>query len=95
MLPLIKFTIDTKQAEVSIYEAFNETMKNFYILDSIQIKKGEDLFFIDKLLYNWVSIMCDRRKTCEGVLAEGSWDECYFTTKFGNYDIKAMIVFKG
>jgi len=26
-------------------------------------------------------------------LIEGSWDECYFDTKYAGYEVKAMIVF--
>ena len=92
LLPLIKFTIDKN---TSIYEAFHQAMRDFYRLSTIKIEKREDLFFIDNLLYNWVSIMSDRRKKCEAVLSEGGWDECYFTTKFACYEINAMITFKG
>jgi hypothetical protein len=90
MIHLIKFNINTKDA--SIYEAFNKAMKGFYSMTS-PTTKGEDLFFIDKMLYNWVSIMCDRRHTCEMTLKEGSWDECYFTSKFAGFEISAMIIF--
>ena len=92
MLPLIKFNINSKDA--SVYESFTKAMKDFYALAGTSIKKGEDLFFIDKLLYNWVTVMFDRRRTCESVLAEGSWDECYFSTKYAGYEVQAMIVFR-
>lgn len=92
MLPLIKFNINVRDA--SVYEAFSKAMKDFYTLAGTSIQKGEDLFFIDKLLYNWVTVMCDRRRTCEAGLDEGSWDECYFSSKYAGYELQAMIVFR-
>lgn len=91
MLPLIKFTININ--EPSVYEPFSKAMKDFYSLAGQHITRGEDLFFIDKLLYNWVTVMVDRRRTCEGVLVDGNWDECYFDTKYAGFEVKAMIVF--